>query len=211
MGRKRNYQKDEDENESSPEPKEPEGPKYDMSLHYTDEVNKAPLRAARDLYFKEYTYEAIFLKTGVPPSVFRSRCKIWSKVKARVDAKIIEGIRKKAVSQQSKEFIEKGLQVGLKFIDRLLKRGDEITPKDWKLVSDSIMALHRVHQLELGKPTDISAYEKMSPQEIQAYLLEMQKQVSAKHDMSMFSTDNDVPEEELLAQYTRSKNDSGVH
>ena len=122
----------------------------------------------------------------------------------------METIRKKAVSEQSKEFIEKGLQVGLKFIDRLLKREDEITPKDWKLVSDSIMALHRVHQLEVGKPTDISVYEKMSPQEIQSYLLTVQKQLSEKHEMSMFASDSDIPEEELLAEYNRDK-DSGLH
>jgi hypothetical protein len=181
-----------------------------MELHWTDEENKAPIRAARDLFLKEYSYERIFLATGIPPSVFRLRCKKWSKVKERVDQKIVETIRKKAVSEQSKEFIEKGLQVGLKFIDRLLKREDEITPKDWKLVSDSIMALHRVHQLEVGKPTDISVYEKMSPQEIQSYLLTVQKQLSEKHEMSMFASDSDIPEEELLAEYNRDK-DSGLH
>jgi hypothetical protein len=185
-------------------------PQYRNDLHWTDEENKAPIRAARDLFFKEFSYERIFLATGIPPSIFRKYAKRWSKVKERVDQKIVEKIRKKAVSEQSKEFIEKGLQVGLRFIDRLLKREDEITPKDWKLVSDSIMALHRVHQLEIGKPTDISVYEKMSPQEIQSYLLTVQKQLAEKHEMSMFAADNDVPEEELLAEYNRGK-DSGIH
>jgi hypothetical protein len=72
------------------------------------------------------------------------------------------------------------------------------------------MALHRVHQLEVGKPTDISVYEKMSPQEIQSYLLTVQKQLSEKHEMSMFASDSDIPEEELLAEYNRDK-DSGLH
>lgn len=203
MSRREKKRQDDQEESDSPAEPTPSLLKYNIDLHYTDPENKAPVRLARDLYFKEYTYEYIFLSTGVPPSVFRSRCKKWSKVKERVDVKLIENIRKKAVSAQTKEYIEKGLQVGLKFIDRLLKREAEITPKDWKLVSDSIMALHRVHQLETGKPTDISVYEKMSPSEIQAYLLEMQKQVADKHDMSMFAPGDDIPEEELLEEYNR--------
>jgi hypothetical protein len=180
--------------------------KYRTDLHWSDQENRAPIKKARDLFFKEYPYERIFLATHIPPSVYLSCVRKWQKVKARIDEKLLTNIRKKAISDQSKEFIEKGLQVGIKFISRLLKREDEITPKDWKLVADSIMALHRVHQLEVGKPTDIKVYEGMSPEQIKEYLLETQRQLAEKHDMSMFSPAADVPEEELLAQYTNESN-----
>lgn len=197
------------------EPKEaeslPETPKYNLALYWKDEQNRAPLKRARELYFKEYTYEAIFLKTGVPPSIFLARRKNWDKMISRVDFKIIENIRKKAVSEQSKEFIEKGLQIGLKLVNRLVKREEEISVKDWKLISDSIMAIHRIHQLELGKPTDISMYEKMSPEQMNAYLLEIQRQAGEKHEMSMFAPTGDVPEEELLAEYNRNDEDSSIN
>jgi hypothetical protein len=179
--------------------------KYQLSLHWSDEANKLPIREARDLYFKEYPYERIYLKTGVPPSVFLLKRKQWDKVKARVDERIITNIRKKALSESTKLFVEKGLAIGLKLVDRLMKREDEITIKDWKLLSDSIMALHRVHQLELGKPTDIKAYENMSPEQVKGYILEIQKQLGAKHEMSMFAGD-DVPEDEILKEYLSGNN-----
>jgi hypothetical protein len=87
----------------------------------------------------------------------------------------------------------------------MLKRETEVSAKDWKLVSDSISNLHRIHQLELGKPTDISMYENMSPQQLVEYLKETQRQLSKDHDMSMFSQREDVPEEELLAEYIKNR------
>ena len=196
MTRKRQENEDDQQKEA-----EVSYPQYVSMAHWSDDCNKPALRAARDLYLKEYPYERIFLLTALPPSVFMSRRRSWDKVKARVDEGIITKIRRKAVSEQTKEFVEKGLQVGLKFVNRLLKREDEITPKDWKLVSDSIMALHRIHQLELGKPTDISVYEKMGEKEAKEDLLEMQKQLADKHEMTMFSPKEDVPEEEMLREY----------
>lgn len=209
MSKRRKNQESEDQEDQ--ENHVPETPKYNFELHWSHEDNRAPIRAARDMYYKEYTYERIFLATGVPPSVFQARRKQWIKLKSRIDTQIIQKIRKKAVSEQSKEFVEKGLQIGLLLINRLLKREEEITPKDWKLISDSIANLHRIHQLELGKPTDISVYEKMTPQEVHAYLLETQRQLASKHDMSMFAPGEDVPEEELLAEYTKSGDNSGIH
>lgn len=201
--------KSEEENES--QEKEVPTLKYDMTLHWASEENRLPIRAARDLYFKEYPYERIFLATGVPPSVFLARSKKWIKVKDRVDQKLIENIRKKAISDQSTEYIEKGLQVGLKFINRLLKRETEITPKDWKLVSDSIMAIHRVRQLETGKPTDISVYKDMSPEEVGAYLLQVQKELAAKHDMTMFAPSDDMSEEQLVQEFNKNGDSSDFH
>lgn len=160
---------------------------------------------ARDLYLKEYNFERIYLITGIPPSIYVARAKFWARIKDQIDEKIISSIRKKAVSAQSKEFIEKGLQVGLKFINRMLKRETEVSAKDWKLVSDSISNLHRIHQLELGKPTDISMYENMSPEQLVEYLRETQRQLTKDHDMTMFSPREDIPEEELLAEYAKNK------
>ena len=194
-----------------PEESAPESPKYQLQLHWKAEENRAPLKRARELHFKEYTYEAIFLETGVPPSIFLSQRRKWDKLRAKLDAKILTNIRKKAVSEQTKEFVEKGLQVGMLLINRLLKREEEITPKDWKLISDSISNLHRIHQLELGKPTDISMYEKMSPEQMRAYLMDIQKQAAEKHPMSMFSPAEDVPEEELLADFAQDNDDTSIN
>lgn len=215
MARKKSHRQEDDEEsygqsgeESHPQPKLPQ---YNLELHWSHEENRLPLRVARDMYLKEYNFERIYLAVAVPPSVFLSRRKRWDKIKEKVDTKIIEDIRKKAVSEQTKEFVEKGLRVGLKFVDRLLKREEEIDPKSWKLISDSIMALHRIHQLELGKPTDISMYENMTPEQTMAFLRETQKQLGEKHEMSMFSPREDIPEEELLAEYKKHGGNSGVH
>ncbi len=202
---KKPIQEDEEkENESNPLPQ------YREDEHHTEPHNRMVLRIARDMYLKEYSFERIFLAVALPPSVFIRRRRAWDKLKARVDETLIEKIRAKAVSQQTKEFVEKGLQVGLKFINRLLKREDEIQAKDWKLVSDSIANLHRIHQLELGKPTDISMYEKMSPDQIREYLATMQKELVEAHDMSMFSPREDVPTEERLKAIVH-ESDTEIH
>lgn len=179
--------------------------KYNLNLHWSHPENKPFIREARNLYLSEYNFERIYLKTEIPPSIFVAKVKYWSRIKDRLDEQLISKIRQKAVSAQSKEFIEKGLQVGLKFINRMLKRETEVSAKDWKLVSDSISNLHRIHQLELGKPTDISMYENMSPQQLVEYLKETQRQLAIDHDMTMFSPRDDIPEEELLAEYAKNK------
>ena len=184
--------------------------KYNLNLHWSHPINKPFVREARDLFLKEYNFERIYLVTGLPPSIFVARAKAWNKIREKFDDKIITDIRKKAVSAQTKEFVEKGLQVGLKFINRLLKRESEISPKDFKLVSDAISNLHRIHQLELGKPTDISMYENMSPQQTVEYIKEVQRQLTSDHDMSMFAPRDDVPEEELLAEYAKSKDGNHI-
>jgi hypothetical protein len=183
--------------------------KFDLNLHWNHPVNKNPIREARNLYLKEYNYERIFLLTGVPPNIFLLRSKVWAKIKEKQDERIIHDIRKKAISAQSKEFVEKGLKIGLKFVDRLLKREEEISAKDWKLISDSISNLHRIQQLELGKPTDIAMYESMSPEQMVEYLKEVQRQLGDEHEMSMFSPREDIPEDQLLAEYAKTKD--GTH
>lgn len=196
------------EDQQNPKKSIPSCPMYNLTLHWNHPANKAPLREARNLYLKEYNYERIFLLTAVPPSIFLQKSKVWSKIKEKQDEKLIHDIRKKAISSQSKEFVEKGLQVGLKFVNRLLKREEEISAKDWKLVSDSITNLHRIQQLELGKPTDISMYENMSPEQMVDYLKEVQRQLGDEHEMSMFSPREDIPEDELLAEYAKIKDGS---
>lgn len=47
----------------------------------------------------------------------------------------------------------------------------------------------------------------MTPQQTIMYLYEMQKQLAIDHDMSMFISSSDVPEEELLAEYAKSKDE----
>lgn len=162
------------------------------------------------MYFKEWVYERIFLATGVPPSVFYARSKQWNKLKKRLDEKFLISLRARVISKDATDIMKKGTAIIGMYFDRVIKRGTELDAKDVKLTSDILANLHRIKQLEEGKPTDISVYEKMGPEEAMAYLQELQRQTAAKHDMSMFAPSDDIPEEELLKEYIDGDN-SGVH
>jgi hypothetical protein len=161
------------------------------------------------MYFKEYSFEAICLKTSIPPSVYYLQSKRWAKVKQRVDEKYLVRLRAKVVAKDATDIMKKGMHVISLYFDRVIKRGTEVDAKDVKLSSDILANLHRIKQLEEGKPTDITHYEKMTPEEAMDYLRKMQKETAEKHEMSMFAEDSET-DEKLLEDY-KSGTDSGVH
>lgn len=187
----------------------PPTPKYNPDLHWNHFENRGVIRLARDLFFKEYAYERIFLVTGVPPSVFYGRSRYWNKIKNRIDEKYLTKLRAKVVSKDATDLMKKGTQILNLYFDRVIKRGTELDAKEAKLTSDILANIHRIKQLEEGKPTDISMYEKMTTEEAMAYLQEMQRQTSKNHEMSMFS--EDVPEEEILKEFLNNDKDNGIH
>lgn len=180
-------------------------------LPHHHKSNRLPVRLARDLYFKDYSTEQICLRTGVPPSVLYGRTKKWSRVKERVDEKFLVSLRARVVSKDATDLMKKGTHIIGMFFDRLIKRGTEIETKDAKLTSDILANIHRIKQLEEGKPTDISVYEKMTPEEAMSYLQKIQKDTLEKHDMTMFAEDTES-DEKLIEDYkNNSGNNSGVH
>lgn len=212
---KRNFTKKASHDREDPESPEKEAvpllPTFDLSLVWHHQSNKASLRAARDMYFKEYSLEQICLRTGVPPSVFYARSKKWYRVKSRLDEKFLVKLRARVVSKDATDLMKKGTHIIGLFFDRLIKRGTEIETKDAKLTSDILANIHRIKQLEEGKPTDITLYEKMTPEEAMQFLQTMQKETAEKHDMSMFAEDSDS-DEKLLEDYKNTSGDnSGVH
>lgn len=182
--------------------------KYIYDLSWKDPENKVFVKTARNMFFQDYSYERIFLRTGVPPSIYTLLVKKWSKVKDRIDEKYLTKLRTKIVANEATDIMKKGSYIISLWMDRVIKRGSEMEAKDVKLTSDILANLHRIKQLEEGKPTDISMYEKMSPEEVMSYLTELQAQSAKKHDMSMFSS-SDVPEEELLQEYLNNKKEDG--
>lgn len=188
----------------------PTGPQFQMELPWHHELNRAPLRIARDMYLKEYVQLEISLKTGVPPSVLMHRVRHWSKLKARLDEKLITDIRAGIVAPAATDIMKKGARVINLYLDRLLKRGTELKTIDIKLTSDIIRNLHSIKQLEEGKPTNITHIDKMTDEEAMNYLRELQKESVAKHEMSMFAPDSEETEEKLLETYKNGDN-SGIH
>lgn len=162
------------------------------------------------MYLKEYVALEISMTTGVPPSVLAHRVKQWSKLKGRLDERLVTQIRAGVVSQQATDIMKKGTRIINLYFDRLIKRGTEQDAKDVKLTSDILANLHRIKQLEEGRPTDITHVEKMSPEEAMAYLRQLQKESVEKHDMSMFAPDSEETEEQLVENYKNGDN-SGIH
>ena len=132
--------------------------------------NAPAIRRARSLYLMDYPFERIFLETDLPYSVFIRLRKRWTVLKERIDSQVLEKIRTEAIGDRAEEFVKKGLALGLRFLDRQIEKGTDFSPKDFKLVMDSVLGIHRVKQLETGGATDISVYEKMSPEELREYL-----------------------------------------
>lgn len=143
--------------------------------------NALALRRARTLFLMDYPFERIFLETDIPYSYFVRLRKKWTVLKDRVDETVLEKIRNKAIGGRAEDFVQKGLTLGLRFLDRALKNGDDLTPKDFKLIMDSVMGIHRVKQLETGGATDIAVYEKMSPEELRDYLEATKKEILAEN------------------------------
>ena len=180
---------------------------YNLELPYHHKFNRPFVKRARNLFIRDYDPDLIVPLAGVPPEVVRKLAPKWQKIKDKVDEKLIVDVRGKIVAEEASDIMKKGMHVINLFLTRVIKRGTEQDAKDVKLTSDIMANLHRIKQLEEGKPTDISMYEKMTPQQIAEAVVSMQKELSAKHDMSMFAI-ADETEEELLAE---CKRDSGIH
>lgn len=155
---------------------------YNPKLSFTAPSNRAALRFARNLFLRDYTFEQIFLRTGIPIPVYRKCRHRWRQLKERVDEGLIAEIRRTAVESKIDEFVQRGLKIGLRFLDRLEKDKQDLSVKDFKLVTDAIMAIHRVGQLEKGEPTDIVErnYNSMSQEEMRIYLYTMHKEINGK-------------------------------
>lgn len=184
--------------------------KYNLDLPHNHEENKAPLKKARDLFFQNYSANLICKTTGVPPSVlYIKQKKSWAKIKDKVDEKFLTQLRAKILSKEAGDILKKGTHIINLYFDRVISRATELDNKDVKLTSDILANLHRMKQLEEGKPTDISLVDKMTPEEAVNYLRELQKEQINKHEMSMFA-ENSVSEEDLLNEYNKD-NDREIH
>lgn len=154
-------------------------PTYDLSKTYLQ--NKKAILAAKDLYFKNFTFESIFIYTELPVILYRRLQPKWDKERKAIEKQLLEKIRSESCAERCKEFLDLGLEVGLTFLKRLISRGDEISVKDFKLAMDAVQAIHRMKQLEEGKATSIEHYENLSPDQLKVYILSVQEQLQRKH------------------------------
>lgn len=121
-------------------------------------------------------------ETAIPVAEFARRRVIWDRMKEKLDLRILERVRAKGIEENAKTFVEKGLYIGNQILDRLIKRGDEMSAKDFSTVMQAIVAVHRVKQLEGGEPTEISKrIETMSPEQVAAYVQESYQVLVGKH------------------------------
>lgn len=153
--------------------------KYDLEAPPAH--NATAIRRARNMFIQNYPFERIFLETGVPYNIFIRKQRKWIKLRDKLDEFLLAKMRDEAVVDKAQEFVERGLHIGLKFLDNVIKRNIEIDVKDFKFIMDSVMAIHRVKQLEAGLATDIVAYEHMSPKELREYLAKTVVEVKSKH------------------------------
>lgn len=139
------------------------------------------IRKARNCYLRDYPFERIFLTTGMPLKLFYSYQRKWKNLKERLDEQLLLQIRASAISDKAEEFVQRGLSIGLRYLDRIVKRDIELDPKEFKLIMDSVLGMHRVKQLETGGPTDISMYEKMTPEELNTYILSLREEIAQEY------------------------------
>lgn len=177
-------------------------PMWDKKLKPTEQPEV--LRLARNLYLLHYPYERVFLMTGIPVHYWCKFAPKWEKLRVRIDEYQINRIRKKAIGQQVKDFLDKGLHLLNIQLNRWMKTGVDLDPKEFKLISDSIMGLHRVKRLEEGEATDIKQYEAFTPDQLTDYLTAVYTQVKSKHsdlieyDVERFS---DIPTEDYIQTF----------
>lgn len=184
-------------------------PKYDVNKKEWE--NRAAIRAARILYLKEYPFERIYLLTQIPPQKYAKFEPVWNKLRGRIDEILCERIRAKVVSDRADELVSKGLEIGVKYMNRVLKREVELGAKDFKLVMDAVANIHRIGQLEKGEATDITQYKDMHPKQMAAYLVEVAQNLKKKHgDIYEIPVDVDVPEDERLQLIAQDAVDSKV-
>jgi hypothetical protein len=140
------------------------------------------LRKARNLWIEGYSGKTVMEETGIPVGEFARRKAVWDRMKEKLDAQILERVRHTGIEENAKTFVEKGLFIGNQILDRMIKRGDELTPKDFSTIMQAIVAIHRVKQLEGGEPTEISKkIETMSPEQVAEYVAESYKVLVGKH------------------------------
>lgn len=165
------------------------------------------LTRARNLFLQDYPFETIFFFTGLPYKIYFRKQNSWQKLKESLDEEILKEIRNEAISDKAEEFVFRGLDLGLKYLERVTKQGYTIDARDFKLIMDSVMAIHRVKQLETGNPTDISkAYDAMTPEDVKKHLLELKEEILKEHGEMLNYTD--LSPEEALDQIT---NKDGEH
>lgn len=131
----------------------------------TKEENRASLQETRRLYLLGYDYKVIFQTTGIPRSQFNRYKPHWDELKERELQKFVKKrIAKKA--QELEEIVALSLGGLKEHLRRLIARGEDMSGKDAKLLSDIIANIDRIGRLEQGKPTDIKRYETMTPDEL---------------------------------------------
>lgn len=129
------------------------------------EENRASLQESRRLYLLGHDYKVIFQATGIPRSQFNRHKKHWDDIKERELQRFVQKrIAKKA--QELEEIVALSLGGLKEHLRRVIARGEDMSAKDAKLLSDIIANVDRIGRLEQGKPTDIKRYETMSPDEL---------------------------------------------
>ncbi len=157
------------------------------------------VRRARNLFLQDYPFETIYVLTGLPYSVYFRKQNRWKKLKDVLDEQILKEIRQEAISEKAEKFVFKGLDLALKYIDRISRKGYEMDIRDFKLIMDSVQAVHRIKQLETGQATDISrSYDSMSPEEVKQYLQDLKQEIITSHGEMLNYTD--ITPEQALAQ-----------
>lgn len=140
------------------------------------------LRKARNLWIQGYSGKTVMEETGIPVGEFARHKAVWDRMKEKLDAQILERVRSTGIEENAQTFVEKGLFIGNQILDRMIKRGEELTSKDFSSVMQAIVAIHRVKQLEGGEPTEISKkIETMSPEQVAEYVAESYKVLIGKH------------------------------
>lgn len=179
-------------------------PKWDMTKGLYG--NKEVVRAAKKLFFREYSPLAINLATGFPLSYlnrFVSKKKIgWRAQRDAWQEKYLEELTRSGKTLRSLTRIHgMGLAVIEKYLHRVLTREDELNIKDVKFLSDILANAHRMKQLESGQPTEIftQRYEKMNTRELTKVTFELVRELNEVDGVVNYLEDNPRSNNEIAA------------
>lgn len=156
--------------------------------------NRKVIAYAKKLYFKDYRYSSIFLATNLPYETFQ-KC-VYKRLKGQpvgwmaqrtkyqdevfkscvLEGKTLEGLLR--ITNMS-------IAVLQRYCYRMVTREEEITTKDAKLLSDILANIHRLKQLEQGKPTDITEqqYRTMSSSEMKEEAIRLFQEMQTEDDI----------------------------
>lgn len=155
--------------------------RYHVKQPESFEKNRVALQKARAMYVKGYSYEQIFLAYEIPYRIYIKKVPKWDKLREELDERILIESRRNAIEKKAEDFVNLGLDLGRVYLKRLLAEGVNIDVKEFKLVMDSIMAIHRVKQVEGGNPTDIVAYKDVSAEELRRMLTDEVRNLLSDH------------------------------